>query len=133
MKYLAVLELLALAIGCHAQQPPTPYYSCPASTGTAYAALNGGTTGVSALTGTTYTDTTAAGTTVCYIVQSQYQGGVSNPSSTVLITVPANYNVNLSWTAPSGSTGYTYLVSRTPAASTYPTAPALGTPTTASK
>ena len=130
MKYLAVLALLALGIGCHAQQPPTPYYSCPASTGTAYVALNGGTTGVSTLTGTTYTDTTSAGTTSCYIVQSQYQGGVSQPSNTGgPLTVSTAYNAVLAWTAPTGSTGYTYLVSRAPAVATYPTAPALAAPT----
>ena len=132
MKQFFALILLALAAsGCHPQQPPAPYYTCPASSGTAYASLNGGTTGLSTLTGSTYVDTTAAGTTECYIVQSQFQGGTSVPSNTAgPLVVPAGYQVNLSWTPPANSTGYTYLVSRAAAVATYPTAPVLATPTT---
>lgn len=133
-RLLSILIFSALAaIGCKAQIPPAPALSCPASTGTAYTALNQS----SPVAALTYTDTAAAGGSWCYIVQSTYQGGVSVPSNTTKpLAVPTGKNVVLSWTAPSSSTdpnaaSYTYVVSRAAAISTTIGAPALGAPATA--
>lgn len=138
---LFVLTLAAACFGCHAQMPPQPpVYSCPVTTGSAYTVLNqpASNTVPASITGTTYT-TPALPTPgpYCFIVQSwaepsgatTYQ--VSLPSNVVMvITTTADPAVALSWTAPTGATGYTYIASY--AAATLvppPTAPVLSAPT----
>ena len=128
----------ALAAGCRAQVPQTPIYSCPAATG-AFIPLNqpASNTVAASITGTAYTDSTAASGQWCYVVQSwaivtpatTYQ---PSPSSNVVgpIAVPAGDAVSLTWTAPANSAGYSYIVSRAPAVLVPPpTAPTLNAPT----
>lgn len=136
MKKLALLPLLMLAaVGCaHSQIPPNPTtYSCPATTGTTYVALNQSTPA----TGLTYTDTNPAAGTYCYLAQSVITatGQVSAPSNTAgPLTTSGTNSVDLTWTAPtSGPPPTGYVLSRAPAVATTVNAPALGTPTTVAK
>lgn len=113
----ALLPLLTISAGCHAQVPVSPAPSvaltwvapsgcttaapcvfaisrtaiasgsCPASNGTAYALI-----GTSASNATTYTDSAAsAGNINCYIAQTQQGTPVltSAPSNTASVTVPS--------------------------------------------
>lgn len=124
MRKLLFTPLLLFAFGCHAQVAPTTFAvaltvtpnasvctssqpcqylysrqtltaganSCGATTGANYAVLNSG-----ALTGTTFTDSSASGLTVCYTAQSEqtsgtYQGApctTAAPCISVAATPPA--------------------------------------------
>lgn len=141
-RFLAVLALAIMAAGCHGQVPPTPpIATCPAATvgGTAYTPLNpvSNNTTPASVTGTTYNDTPTTGSW-CYIVQSW---AIVAPATVYQVSVPSNVAgpltttsnlpvVALSWTAPAA--GYTYIVSRAPAAVVAaPTAPVLSPGATA--
>ena len=142
MKKLTLLFVLCAgagaAVGCKAQVPQTPVYACNpvATSGTPnYTPLNppANDTVPASITGTSDSDTTAAGLTVCYEVQSWaivppalvYQSSV--PSNVYgPVTVPAGYQVNLAWDAPAGASGYGYIVGRAAAV----LVPAPGSPTT---
>jgi hypothetical protein len=124
LAFAALILALATVAGCHAQMPPTaPVYTCPATTGTAYTPLNApaSNTVPASITGTTYDDLPGLGTW-CYVIQSWaivspatvYQD--SMPTVAVMAMTNATLNeVVISWTAPPGAVGYTYIVSRAPA------------------
>lgn len=122
MKRFAFALTIALAaVGCHSQVPPNPtVYSCPASTGTAYASI-------STPVALTYTDTHPSAGTYCYIVQSTIGAQVSVPSNIAgpFTTSGAN-SVALNWNAPtSGPAPTGYALSRAAALQTTILAPAL--------
>ena len=123
-----------LSVGCHAQVPPNPTtttYTCPATTGTLYAALNQ----ASPATGLTYTDSKPAAGTYCYIAQSELGTAVSLPSNTAgPFTTSGSNSVDLTWVAPTtGTAPAGYYISRAPATATVVTenAPTLGAGTVA--
>lgn len=120
-----------LAVGCHAQVPPTPTVAtCPAVG--VYTPLNAAPNNNTAasITGTTYADTPGVGNW-CYVVQSW---AIISPATVYQVSLPSNVAgpvvitatlpiASLSWT---GASGYTYIVSRAPAtAALVPTAPVL--------
>lgn len=130
MKKIALLPLLMLAVaGCaHGQIPPNPTtYSCPATTGSTYVALNQSTPA----TGLTYTDTNPAAGTYCYIAQSVIPAtnNSSAPSNTAgPLTTAGTNSVDLTWTAPTtGAAPTGYVLSRAAAIATTVNAPVLGT------
>ncbi len=112
-KVAIALLSFALAIGCHAQVPPTNHVVdlswtapsgctgctfvisrapaasgiCPPSNASNYAPLNQN----APVSGTTYTDSSASGLNACYIAQTLQGAAVSVPSNTVgPLSVPAN-------------------------------------------
>jgi|GEM_PF-4722434 len=125
---LLAITLLAFAVGCHAQVTPTTSYACPATTSTAYVALN-------TTTALTLTDTKPTAGTYCYVAQTKdASGATSGPSNTAMQAATGSNSVVLTWTAPalcSGCTSYSYIVYRAPATAVSPNAPVLGTPTMA--
>jgi hypothetical protein len=143
-----IFALVALAAGCHGQQPPSPpAYVCPAApaAGGVYTELNApaSNTVAASITGSTYKEAPGTGTW-CYIVQTWalpvggtiYQASLPSnvQQATTTAALPA---VDLSWTPPSANSSYgpyTYIVSRAAAALVaVPTAPALsGTTSTSS-
>jgi hypothetical protein len=116
------LLLMPLTAGCHAQVPPNPVtYSCPPSTGTAYAPLNQ----ASPTAALTYSWTPVSGV-YCVIVQSTLGTAVSVPSNTAGPVAAAGDTFTASWTPPStGPTPSGYVVSMAPAVQTTLGAPTL--------
>jgi hypothetical protein len=118
MKRIALLFAFGMAFGClsacsHAQVPPTHHSvtlsgtapagctgctyvfsratitgsACPATTGTSYTPLNQ----ASPAAAVSFTDTTASGSTACYVAQTLQAGAVSVPSNVAgPFTVPAD-------------------------------------------
>lgn len=113
--------LALIAAGCHAQVPPNPtVFTCPASTGSAYALIG-------SPTALTYTDTHPASGTYCYIVQSTIGGQVSVPSNIAgPFTTSGSNSVLLTWNAPTTGPAPTgYAMSRAAAVQSTLLAPAL--------
>lgn len=133
-KLLFSLFAMLFTVGCHAQVNPNPtVYTCPASTGTAYTPLNQS----SPATGLTYTDSTPAAGSYCYIAQSVISstGQVSAPSNIAgPFTLSGSNSVALTWTAPTtGPTPTGYIISRAVATASTLSPPTLGTGTTVSQ
>jgi hypothetical protein len=124
---------LTPAARCDAQQPPAPQLTCPpVQLRPKNAARNYKTLNRSApVSVTTYTDLNSKKNPIvpgtwCYIVQAVRNGHKSPPSNMAMITVPAGkHKVVLSWNAPPDCAGCTYILSRTAAVATKPTAPAV--------
>ena len=133
-KTLALFALVALTIGCHGQQPPTPPQSTCAPAGN-YTALNGlGTTS------TSYTVTGVASQT-CYLAQgylpaangvaAQY-GPVSNIVGPTIGGSTGKVSLSVTCTAGSGQTcsGVQWIFSYAAAVTALaPAAPSMGAPT----
>ena len=130
-KLFTMAAVALLAVGCHAQVPPTPpVVMCPAIG--VYMPLNAApnNTTAASITGTTYADVPGAGSW-CYIVQSW---AIVSPATVYQVSSPSNVAgpvvitaalpvAALSWT---GVSGYTYIVSRAPATTAMiPVAPVL--------
>ena len=130
-KLFTVAAIALLAVGCHAQIPPTPpVATCP--TVGVYTPLNAASnnTAAASITGTAYADTPGVGNW-CYVVQSW---AIVSPATVYQVSLPSNVAgpvvitatlpvASLSWT---GASGYTYIVSRAPATTAMvPTAPVL--------
>ena len=143
---LALSIILALAaVGCHAQQPPSPpVYSCPVAIagGSAYTPINSVAapyTTAASISGSSYTYTPSSPGAYCYILQSWslavgatvYQDSV--PSSAVqATTTAATPKIEFTWTPPAATAvylTYTYILSQAPATLVAaPLAPAVTTP-----
>lgn len=126
MKNVILLAaILSTSVGCHSQIQPNPtVLTCPAATGSTYAALNQS----SPAAALTYTDSPAAGNW-CYIAQSVLGSNSSVPSNiSGPFTTNGTQKVDLTWQAPSsGPIPSGYVLSRVAAIQSTLGAPALGT------
>jgi hypothetical protein len=126
-RFFAALAIVAL-VGCahtgSTQVPPGPQtYTCPPATvnGTAYAPLNPASNAQNPPTASlSYSDSPGVGV-FCYIVQSWVSPNSSVPSNVAQVNVTGTTPpVSVTWQAPQGASGYTYIVSRAPAVANSP-------------
>lgn len=142
MKLFAFLATLALAAGCHGQQPVTPVtYSCPAAGNAAYTTLNAAGSSNPPTTALTYT---VSGVTqqTCYIAQgylpasggtAAQTGSWSNTAGPAIGGATGKVALSVTCTAGTGTTcaGVEWEFSYAAAVSALaPAVPSMGNPTT---